>query len=94
MPKTLKRTIRGYRFEWQGGPHIEITRVGESYPFEVVNVTREDGTLPPFNPAEFAREISDFRTGLNDEQRRVGGRVSRGSWIAELTTRARDAYDR
>jgi hypothetical protein len=86
MPKMLKRTIQGFRFEWQGGMYIEVTRVGEPYCFEVLNVERPDGELPDFTKAEFMREITEFRESITRDFPQKGG------WLAELRHRARETY--
>lgn len=89
----LKRTIAGFRFEWEGGEYVEITRVGEPYAFEVINATRADGTLPDFNKAEFMLQISEFKAGLQGQRSAGGQSTLRGGWLAELRHRARETYD-
>lgn len=89
----LKRTIAGFRFEWEGGEYVEITRVGEPYAFEVINATRADGTLPDFNKAEFMLQIAEFKAGLQEQERSNGNAPRRGGWMAELRHRARETYD-
>lgn len=89
MPKTLKRTIQGFRFEWEGGEYVEVIRAGEPYPFEVINTTRADGSIPPFNRDEFMREVADFIATLGEDAEANG----RPGWLAELASRARETYD-
>lgn len=98
--KTLKRTIRGIRFEWDGypggtgGEYINMTRVGDPGEFDVLNTTRPDGTRPDFNRVEFMAEIEDCKQGIEAEARERGEQVKRGGWLDELYWRADQTYPR
>jgi hypothetical protein len=69
----LRITRRGFTFEWHGGEYIEISSAGPGggEPFDVINVTRADGTRPEFTRDAFAGELaevdySELRTTLRE----------------------------
>lgn len=86
MPKIMKRTIQGFRFEWEGGEYIEIIRVGEPYAFDTINTQDRDGKFPEFTRANFLAQIEEFKQGLKDE-------TPDKYWLKELRFRARETYD-
>lgn len=81
--KPLKRTIQGFRFQWEGGEYIEIIRVGNQAAFEVINVTDADGNIPEFTKAVFMAQIEAYRIDRN--------RHTRG-WLANLRDLANQTY--